>query len=81
MMRTPQFSRYTTDSAFAFPAPGEAASCCSLCDRQRSRHLAGVPTLPMSAVGVDVSVDPCVAERSVRQSSAVSGTPAAAKSP
>jgi hypothetical protein len=80
MMRSQQFSRHTTGSAFAFPSLGEA-SCRSLRGRQRSRLLAGVPALPMSAVGVDVGVDPCVAERSVRQSSAISGTPAAANSP
>lgn len=78
MTRNLQRSRHTTDSAFA--ALGETR-CCPLRNRQRSRRLAGVPALLMTALGADESVNLCVAGRLVRQSLPVSGAVVPVKSP
>ena len=69
-------SRHTTASARAFPAP-RAAGCCSMPYRQNSPPLARVIVEPMTDIGVDLYV----ADGSMRQSSAISGTAAGVQSP
>ena len=76
MMLSLQFSRHTTASAPEFPTPG-AAGCRLMPYRQSSPPLPGVIVAPMTAVGADL----CVADASMRQSSAISGTVAEVKSP
>lgn len=76
MMHSLQLFRHTTASAPEFPAPG-AAGCCSMPYRQHSPLLARAIVAPMTAVGADL----CVADGSMRQSSAILGTPAGIKSP
>ena len=76
MMHRLQFSRHTTASAPEFPARG-AAGCCPLLYRQHSPPLARLIMAPVTAVGADL----CVADGSMRQSSAILGTPAGVKSP
>ena len=76
MMLRLQFSRHTTTSALAFPAP-RAAGCCSMPYRQNSPPLARVTVAPITGVSVDLYV----ADGSMRPSSVTSGTAAEVKSP
>ena len=70
------FSRPTTASARAFPAPS-VAGCCSMPYRPHSPPPAHVIVEPMTAVSVDLYI----ADGSMRQSSVISGTTAGVQSP